>query len=151
VTCRTAFTADDRAFIEGCPMFFIATADAQAIRTVRTRAGCPDSCRAIDDRTLVVPDYDGNGMYRTWGNVLVNPHVGMLFLDFERPRRLRVNGAATVATDDPLLDEFPGAVFMVRVSVEAIFPNCPATSTRCRWSSNRRMPAAWIHPAGARL
>jgi hypothetical protein len=67
----------------------------------------------------------GNGMYRTWGNVLVNPGVGMLFLDFERPRRLRVNGTAVVATDDPLCAAFPGAVFIVRVSATAIFPNCP--------------------------
>jgi len=64
-------------------------------------------------------------MYRTWGNVLLNPHVGLLFLDFERPRRLRVNGTAQVSEHDPLRTEFPGAVFIVRVTAAKIFPNCP--------------------------
>jgi hypothetical protein len=79
----------------------------------------------LDERTLAIPDYDGNGMYRTWGNVLVNPQVGLLFLDFENPKRIRVNGTAQVREDDPLRSGFPGAVFVVRVAVELIFPNCP--------------------------
>ena len=81
--------------------------------------------RALDDCTLAIPDYDGNGMYRTWGNVLVNPHVGLLFLDFENPKRIRVNGTAQVKEDDPLRDEYPGSVFIVRVTASKIFPNCP--------------------------
>ncbi|MGH2578961.1 MAG: pyridoxamine 5'-phosphate oxidase family protein, partial [Actinomycetota bacterium] len=64
-------------------------------------------------------------MYRSWGNVLVNPRVGLLFLDFERPMRMRVNGTAEVRADDPLRDESPGSVFIVRVTAERIFPNCP--------------------------
>ena len=79
----------------------------------------------LDDRTLAFPDYDGNGMYRSWGNVLVNPAVGLLFLNFEIPRRIRVNGSAQILTDDPLLAEIPGSVFIVRVAVNRIFPNCP--------------------------
>lgn len=74
---------------------------------------------------LAFPSYDGNGMFRSLGNLLVNPHVGMLFIDFETPKRLRVNGRATVADDDPLLDTFEGAQLIVRVVPEAIFPNCP--------------------------
>ena len=64
-------------------------------------------------------------MYRTWGNVLLNPNVGLLFVDFEHPDRLRVNGSAHVTEDDPLRAEFPGAVFIVRVRAAKIFPNCP--------------------------
>ena len=64
-------------------------------------------------------------MYRTWGNVLVNPRVGLLFLDFEKPRRIRINGTAQLLEDDPLRAEFPGAVFIVRVTADLIFPNCP--------------------------
>mgnify|MGYP002336489869 CR=1 FL=1 len=79
----------------------------------------------IDDRTLVFPDYDGNGMYRSWGNVMLNPHVGLLFLDFENAQRLRVNGHAVVHTQDPLLAKFPGAVFIIRITATQIFPNCP--------------------------
>ncbi len=97
VTVRTAFTDEDRAFIQRCPMFFIATADAHGHPDCSYKGGLPGFVHVLDDHTLAIPDYDGNGMYRTWGNVLVNPHVGLLFLDFEHPKRLRVNGTAQVA------------------------------------------------------
>src|SRR5882672_5689642 len=109
VTLRRAFTDEDRAFIHRCPMFFIATADAHGHPDCSYKGGLPGFVRVIDDRTLAIPDYDGNGMYRTWGNVLVNPHVGLMFLDFEQPKRLRVNGTAELRKDDPLLGEYPGA------------------------------------------
>ena len=125
VTVHTAFTEKDRAFIERCSMFFIATADAHGQPDCSFKGGLPGFVHVVDDRTLAIPDYDGNGMYRTWGNVVVNPHVGLLFLDFERPKRLRVNGTATVGEHDPLRAEFPGAVFTVRVTATTIFPNCP--------------------------
>lgn len=125
VIVRSAFTEEDRAFIQGCSMFFIATADAQGQPDCSYKGGLPGFVRVLDEHTLAIPDYDGNGMYRSWGNVLVNPQVGLLFLDFERPKRLRVNGVATVGEDDPLRSEFPGAVFIVRVNAMRIFPNCP--------------------------
>lgn len=125
VTVRSAFTAEDRAFISSRPMMFVATADAQGHPDCSYKGGLPGFVRVIDERTLAFPDYDGNGMYRSWGNVLVNPAIGLLFLDFESPKRLRVNGSATISADDPLRQEFPGAVFIVRVTAEKIFPNCP--------------------------
>ena len=125
VTVHTAFTEEDRTFIERCSMFFIATADADGCPDWSYKGGLPGFVRVLDAQTLVIPDYDGNGMYRTWGNVRVNPHVGLLFIDFERPRRIRVNGIAEVKEDDPLRTEFPGAVFIVRVTAQRIFPNCP--------------------------
>jgi len=125
VTVRTAMTEEDRAFIARCPMFFLATADADGHPDCSYKGGLPGFVRALDATTLVIPDYDGNGMYRSWGNVVVNPHVGLLFLDFENPKRLRVNGTAQVGADDPLLAEYPGAVFIVRVTAARIFPNCP--------------------------
>ena len=125
VTMRAAFTAEDRAFITSRSMMFVATADAQGRPECSYKGGLPGFVQVLDDRTLAFPDYDGNGMYRSWGNVLVNPAVGLLFLDFEAPRRLRVNGSAQVAADDPLIAAFPGAVFIVRVTASMIFPNCP--------------------------
>ena len=125
VTVRSAFTAEDRAFISSRPMMFVATADPQGNPECSYKGGLPGFVRVIDDRTLAFPDYDGNGMYRSWGNILVNPAVGLLFLDFETPKRLRVNGCATVSADDPLRAEFPGSVFIVRVAASRIFPNCP--------------------------
>ena len=125
VTVRTAFTEDDRTFIQHCAMFFIATADSDGRPDCSYKGGLPGFVRVLDDCTLAIPDYDGNGMYRTWGNVLVNPHVGLLFLDFEQPKRIRINGTAQLREDDPLRAEFPGSVFIVRVTATQIFPNCP--------------------------
>ena len=125
VIVRTAFTDEDRAFIERCAMFFIATADLEGHPDCSYKGGMPGFVRVLDSDTLAVPDYDGNGMYRTWGNVRINPNVGLLFLDFEQPKRLRVNGTAQVLEDDPLHAEFPGCVFVVRIKAERIFPNCP--------------------------
>ena len=125
VIVRSAFTDEDRAFIERSAMFFIATADRDGHPDCSYKGGMPGFVRVLDGDTLAVPDYDGNGMYRTWGNVRINPNVGLLFLDFEQPKRLRVNGTAQVLEDDPLRAEFPGSVFVVRIKAERIFPNCP--------------------------
>jgi predicted pyridoxine 5'-phosphate oxidase superfamily flavin-nucleotide-binding protein len=125
VIVHTAFTPEDRAFIERCSMFFAATADADGVPDCSYKGGLPGFVRVIDEHTLAFPDYDGNGMYRSWGNLLVNPNVGLLFIDFENPKRIRVNGTASVSADDPLLASFPGAVFVIRVTPTRIFPNCP--------------------------
>jgi uncharacterized protein len=125
VTARTAFTAEDRAFISSRPMVFVSTADAQGQPECSYKGGMPGFVRVLDDQTLAFPDYDGNGMYRSWGNVLVNPSIALLFLDFEVSKRLRVNGSAQISADDPLMSEFPGAVFIVRITATRIFPNCP--------------------------
>lgn len=125
VTVRREFTEEDRSFIQNCSMVFVATADAGGHPDCSYKGGLPGFLRVIDERTLAFPDYDGNGMYRTWGNVLVNPHVGLLFIDFEQPKRIRVNGSAQVRQDDPLRSEFPGSVLIVRVTATRIFPNCP--------------------------
>lgn len=125
VIVRPAFTAEDRAFIARCSMLFVASADADGFPDCSYKGGLPGFVRVVDEHTLAIPDYDGNGMYRSWGNVLVNPRVGLLFIDFEQPKRLRVNGIASLQADDPLLAEMDGAVFVIRVAVQRVFPNCP--------------------------
>ena len=122
---HTAIDEDDRAFIEGCDMFFIATADADGRPQCSYKGGDPGFVRVLDERTIAFPVYDGNGMYLTAGNALVNPHVGLLFIDFERRRRLRLNGTASVDADDPLLAGYPEAQLVVRVEAAEVFPNCP--------------------------
>jgi uncharacterized protein len=122
---HAAFTDEDRAFIQRCAMFFVATADAHGHPECSYKGGLPGFVRILDDRTLAFPDYDGNGMYRSWGNLLVNPHVGLLFLDFENPKRVRVNGTAQINEQDPLRAEYPGSVFIIRVTADTIFPACP--------------------------
>jgi len=125
VVARTAFTDADRAFIESRPMFFLATADAEGRPDCSYKGGRPGFVRVVDGTTLAFPSYDGNGMFKSLGNILANPHVGLLFVDFESPRRLRVNGRASVREDDPLRADLVGAELVVRVQAEVIFPNCP--------------------------
>lgn len=119
------FSDEDRAFIESRSLFFLATADAEGRPDCSYKGGLPGFVRVIDASTLVFPSYDGNGMFKSLGNIVVNAHVGLLFIDFESPKRLRVNGRASVSADDPLRGEFAGAQLVVRVTPEAIFPNCP--------------------------
>jgi predicted pyridoxine 5'-phosphate oxidase superfamily flavin-nucleotide-binding protein len=124
-TARTAFTETDRTFIEGIEFFFLATADAAGRPDCSFKGGPPGFVRLIGPSELAFPDYDGNGMFKSLGNIDVNPCVGLLFLDFSKPRRLRVNGSAAISRDDPLIAETIGAQLIVRVAVTAIFPNCP--------------------------
>ena len=119
--------ADDKAFIERMDMFFLATADAEGRPQCSYKGGDPGFVRVLDEHTVAFPNYDGNGMYMSMGNLLVNPQVGMLFVDFtaERPSRLRLNGVASLDERDELVTAWPGAQFVVRVAATQVFPNCP--------------------------
>ena len=126
VTLRTAFTDSDRAFIEGAAFFFLATADAAGRPDCSFKGGTPGFARVTGPAGIAFPDYDGNGMFKSLGNILENPAVGLLFIAMgDTPRRLRVNGTATVSRDDPALADFTGGQLLVRVQARAIFPNCP--------------------------
>jgi hypothetical protein len=116
---------DDRAFIEARDMFFLATADEQGRPQCSYKGGDPGFVRVVDERTLAFPCYDGNGMYLSFGNALLNPNVGLLFIDFEGRKRLRLNGVASVDENDPLRADWPEAQFVVRVRATEVFPNCP--------------------------
>ena len=123
---RKAFTEGDRTFIQSLPFFFLATSDDKGCADCSFKGGMPGFVRITGDSELAFPDYDGNGMFKSLGNILLNPDVGLLFIDMgNKPRRLRVNGRATVLRDDPLMQKFAGAQLLVRVAVRAIFPNCP--------------------------
>jgi predicted pyridoxine 5'-phosphate oxidase superfamily flavin-nucleotide-binding protein len=114
----------ERAFIESRDMFFLATVDAQGQPTCSYKGGDPGFVKVVDPTTLAFPSYDGNGMFLSLGNIRTSARVGMLFIDFETPHRLRVQGSASVAENDPLLPTYPGADVIVRVAISAIFVNC---------------------------
>jgi uncharacterized protein len=114
----------ERAFIESRDMFFLATVDAAGQPTCSYKGGAPGFVRVVDPGTLAFPSYDGNGMFLSMGNIQSTGHIGMLFIDFETPHRLRVQGAASVEPNDPLLADYPGADLIVRVAVSALFVNC---------------------------
>jgi len=124
---RREFAPEDKAFIESVPYFFLATADADGRPDCSYKGGMPGFVRVTGPSELAFPDYDGNGMFKSLGNILVNPSVGLLFIAMHgKPQRLRVNGEATVIhQDDPLLAQSVGAQLIIRVRARVIFPNCP--------------------------
>ena len=113
-----------RSFIEKRDMFFIATANEEGWPEVSYKGGDPGFVKVLDEHTLAFPVYNGNGMFLTTGNLSVNPRVGLLFIDWETGTRLRMNGHASIDMDDPLIDEYERAMFVVRVRAREVFPNC---------------------------
>jgi predicted pyridoxine 5'-phosphate oxidase superfamily flavin-nucleotide-binding protein len=102
VKVHDRFTPDDRQFIEGLDMFFLATVDAAGQPTCSYKGGDPGFVTLINDKMLAFPNYDGNGMYLSMGNLAETHAVGLLFIDFELQRRMRVDGTASFSMDDPL-------------------------------------------------
>ncbi|MFZ1881835.1 MAG: pyridoxamine 5'-phosphate oxidase family protein [Gaiellaceae bacterium] len=116
---------DDRAFVERCDMLFLATSDGEGRPQCSYKGGEPGFVRVVDEHTVAFPNYDGNGMFLSAGNALVNPNVGLLFISFVERKRMRLNGIAEHVDDDPLLEAFPEAQFLWRVRAREVFPNCP--------------------------
>jgi hypothetical protein len=124
-TMHDWITERDKAFIERMDMFFLATGDSDGNLDCSYKGGEPGFVRVIDEQTVAFPHYDGNGMFMSTGNILEHPRVGMLFIDFERQHRMRINGEARIEYDHPLMAEFPEAQFIVLVRPHQVFPNCP--------------------------
>ena len=125
-THRTAFTDSDKAFIESLPFFFLATADADGQPDCSFKGGAPGFVKVLAPDLLIYPDYDGNGMFKSLGNIRSNPQVGLLFIAMtDSPKRVRVLGTAELAFDDPSLANFPGGQLLVRIKPSHVFPNCP--------------------------
>ena len=114
-----------RSIVEEARMFFLATCDDRGLPTCSYKGGDPGFVRVVDDRTLAFPSYDGNGKFQSMGNLLRNPNVGLLFVDFEGSQRLRVQGVARIEDNDELLADYVEAQFIVRVEVTEVYSNCP--------------------------
>jgi uncharacterized protein len=133
----------ERAFIESRDLFFLATVDGAGQPTCSYKGGDPGLVKVVDPTTLAFPSYDGNGMFLSMGNIRATAKVGMLFIDFETPHRLRVQGTAAASEADPLLGAWPGADLVVRVAVSQIFVNCARYVHRYqRVASSRYVPRA---------
>lgn len=118
-------TEQERDFITSRDMFFISTVDEQGRPTVSYKGGDVGFVHVIDEKTIAFPGYDGNGMFLTAGNIALNHEVGLLFIDLEQPQRLRLHGTASVSVDDPLLDEYVDAKYIIRITIRNLFLNCP--------------------------
>jgi predicted pyridoxine 5'-phosphate oxidase superfamily flavin-nucleotide-binding protein len=118
-------SAVDASFITRQNMFFLATADAYGQPSCSYKGGAKGFVTVLDERTLAFPDYNGNGMHLSAGNITETNKVGLLFVDFERQARMRILGSASISDGDPLLERYPGAQLIVRVGIESVFTNCP--------------------------
>jgi predicted pyridoxine 5'-phosphate oxidase superfamily flavin-nucleotide-binding protein len=145
---RDRFVEADAAFIAQQSFFFLATADAEGRPDCSFKGGPPGFAQVVAPDLLVFPDYDGNGMFKSLGNIAANPHVGLLFIAMgDRPGRLRVNGRAEVVRDDPAMADMPGAQLLVRVTPLDIFPNCPRYIPRMNLEApSEYAPAAGVAP-----
>jgi len=112
-------------FIQSRDLFFLTTIDHRGYPTCSYKGGSVGFVKALDRKTLVFPSYDGNGMFLSMGNMTANPKIGMLFIDFETPHRVRVHGEAKVDVNSPLLSEFPGSELIVTINITEAFVNCP--------------------------
>lgn len=115
---------DRKAFIESRDFFFLSTVGADGFPTVSYKGGPTGVVHVEDERTIVFPSYDGNGMFLSMGNIGASAKIGLLFIDFETPNRLRLHATATVHSDDAAAERFPGAELIVRARVDNTFINC---------------------------
>lgn len=122
---RPEIPDEHRGFIETRDFFFLTTIDHRGFPTCSYKGGAPGFVRVLDPTTLAFPSFDGNGMFLSMGNITANPKIGMLFIDFETPHRVRVHGTASIDPDDPLKAEIAGAELVVRVDIAETFVNCP--------------------------
>ncbi|HET6322538.1 MAG TPA: pyridoxamine 5'-phosphate oxidase family protein [Hyphomicrobium sp.] len=125
IAVKTEIGADERAFIESRDFFFLSTIDDRGRPTVSYKGGGVGFVRVVDETTIMFPSYDGNGMYLSMGNIAGNPNIGLLFMDFEKPFRLRMQGVAEVTDDPALLSSFMEADLVVRMKLSELWMNCP--------------------------
>src|SRR5262245_23874779 len=125
IIVHQTITGDDRALVESAEFFFLATVDAYGQPQCSYKGGEPGFVRVVDEKTIAFPSYDGNGMFLRLGKIREARRVGLLFINFESPSRLRLNGTAEVHEQDPLLAAYHEAQVVVRVRVANLFVNCP--------------------------
>lgn len=125
VIVKKSFDEDAINFINAVDMFFLSTIDHNNRPTVSYKGGDPGFVKVIDETTLAFPSFDGNGMFMSMGNINQNNKIGMLFISFEKPHRLRVHGEATITEGDSLLKDYPEADLIVRVKLTDYWQNCP--------------------------
>ena len=121
---REELSEDQANFIASQTMFFLSTIDESNRPTVSYKGGETGFVRILNNKQLMFPSYDGNGMFYSMGNIFANPEIGMLFVDFEAPNRLRIQGKSELVNEGALLDSYPGANLVVKVNVSQVWVNC---------------------------
>jgi len=125
VTVATELAEAQAQFVASQSMFFLATVDEFGFPSCSYKGGHPGFVRVLNPSTLIFPNFDGNGMFMSLGNIKDRQKVGLLFIDFAKPQRLRVRGDAEVVESGSLVDSYPGAQQVVQVTVSNVWVNCP--------------------------
>ncbi len=112
-------------FIHNRNMFYLSTIDESGYPSCSYKGGDLGFVRVTDPGTVVFPNYDGNGMFMSMGNIIAKTKVGLLFIDFETPQRLRLRGEARCHREGPMLASYPGANLVIEISVDHVWVNCP--------------------------
>lgn len=138
---HTEMTESDQSLVRGAEMFWLASVDEDGCPTVSFKGGAPGFVRVRDSKTLLFPSYDGNGMFHSMGNIDATGAIGMLFMDLERPTRLRVHGRAVLVHDEECAALWPGAELVVMVGIHSLVTNCPRYIPRFkRMEASRYVP-----------
>jgi predicted pyridoxine 5'-phosphate oxidase superfamily flavin-nucleotide-binding protein len=128
----TALSPGQRARIAAADTFFLATAHPTAGADVSHRGGRPGFVRAVDERRVTWPDYQGNMMFMSLGNIAAHPRAGLLFVDFGTGDVLQLTGTARIEWDADRRAEFPAAERVLEVDVEAVIDAPGASPLRWR-------------------
>ncbi len=113
------------AFIERSRFCFLSTVNGEGFPSTSFKGGGPGFIKQLDERTLLMPCFDGNGMWRSAGNVESHNKVGLLFIDFEAPERLRLEGTATLTREAAHINQWPEVALAIKISISAVWVNCP--------------------------
>ena len=125
VAVRDEFDDESSTFIESRDFFFLSTIDENNKPTVSYKGGDIGLVKILDKKTAIFPSYNGNGMFLSMGNILNNAEIGLLFICFERPHRIRVQCKAELLDDEKFKNFFPGSELVVKCTLHELWQNCP--------------------------
>ena len=125
IAVRDKFDDESSAFIESRDFFFLSTIDENNRPTVSYKGGDIGLVKILNEKTAIFPSYNGNGMFLSMGNILNNAEIGLLFMCFEKPHRIRVQCKAELLDDEKFKNFFPGSELVVKCTLHELWQNCP--------------------------
>lgn len=128
-----ALSEELQQWIRNADTFFIASFHPLGGADASHRGGFPGFVQVVDERTIIWPDYNGNGMFNTLGNIIENPNVGLLFVDFEQGGTLQLSGTANIVWDKEQVVLFPGAERIVEFKIRKVIKTENATALRWKF------------------
>ena len=136
---RVSLNSTDQQWIATADTFFIASFYADTGADASHRGGFPGFVQILNPNQLVFPDYAGNNMFQTLGNLAVNPHAGLLFVNFEQGHTLQLTGTSKIIWEQAQLSQIAGAQRLIEFTIEQVLETQNATPFR--WQFGEYSPA----------